>query len=182
MSMRRPLRTGLAAATVLALAGGPLAACGGSGDPIPASRAADLKAQLDAVKAAVAARNCDGAEQAVAQVKGDVLNLPSSVDEDLRGRLQEGVDNLAERVPAACGSAGSSTEERTPSTTQDKRQTETQKTDTQGTDTEQKETTPTETQPTQTTPTQTQTQPTTPTETTPAPDTGGASPNSQGTP
>jgi hypothetical protein len=180
MSMRRPLRTGLAAAALLALAGGPLVACGGSGDPIPASRAGDLKAELDAVKAAVASGNCDGAGRAVAQVKGSVLNLPSSVDEDLRDRLQEGVDNLEQRVPAACGAAG--TEESPQTTTQEKQQTETQKTDTQSTDTGEKETTPTETQPTQTTPTQTQTQPTTPTQTTPAPDTGGASPNSGGTP
>jgi hypothetical protein len=182
MSMRRPSSTGLAAATILALASGPLAGCGGSGDPIPASRGSDLKTELDAVKTAVDSGNCDAAGQAVAQARGDVLNLPSSVDEDLRARLQEGVDNLARLVPAKCGSSGTSTRETTPSTTQEQ-QTDTSKTDTQGTDTS-KGTTTTQTQ-TQTTPTQTQTQtqPTTPdTQSTPAPDTGGASPNSQGTP
>jgi hypothetical protein len=182
MSMRRPSRTGFAAAAALALAGGPLIACGSSGDPIPASRAAALDAQLDAVKTAVGNGNCSAAEQAVSQAKGDVLNLPSSVDSALRDRLQEGVDNLAELVPAECGSGGTSNGQSTQGTTTDKQQTQTQKTDTQSTDTTPKETSPTGTQPTQTTPTQTQTQPTTPTQSTPAPDTGGASPSSGGTP
>jgi len=182
MSMRRPSRTGLAAAALVVLAAGPLAACGSSGDPIPASRAADLEARFDAVKTAVDNGNCSAAEQAVAQAKGAVLNLPSSVDADLRGRLEDGVANLADLVPAQCGTGGSSTGQSQQSTTPEKQQTETQKTDTQGTDTTPKETTPTETSPTQTTPTQTQTQPTTPSQSTPAPDTGGASPNSGGTP
>jgi hypothetical protein len=180
MSMRRLSRTGLAAAALVALAAGPLASCGSSGDVIPASRAADLDAQLDAVKTAVDNGNCTAAQQAVAQAKGEVLNLPSSVDAALRDRLQEGVDNLAELVPAQCGSGGSSTEQSPQSTTPKKQQSQTQKTDTQSTDTAPKETTPTETSPAQTTPTQTQ--PTTPTQSTPAPDTGGASPNSGGTP
>ena len=182
MSMRRPSRTGLAAAALVVLAAGPLAACGSSGDLIPAPRAADLDARLDAVKTAVDNGDCTAAQQAVAQARGDVLNLPSSVDAALRDRLQEGVDNLAELVPAQCGSGGSGTEQSQQSTTPEKQQSKTQKTDTQSTDTAPKDTTPTETSPTQTTPTQTQTQPTTPTPSTPAPDTGGASPNSGGTP
>ena len=109
MSMRRPSRTGLAAAALVTLAAGPLAACGSSGDPIPAARAADLEARLDAVKTAVDNGNCSAAEQAVAQAKGAVLNLPSSVDADLRGRLEDGVANLADLVPAQCGAGGSST-------------------------------------------------------------------------
>ena len=181
MSMRRPSRTGLAAAALVALAAGPLAACGSSGDLIPASRAADLDARLDAVKTAVDNGNCTAAQEAVAQARGAVLNLPSSVDAALRDRLQEGVDNLAELVPAQC-SGGSGTEQSPQSTTEEKQQSKTQKTDTQSTDTAPKDTTPTETSPTQTTPTQTGTQPTTPTQSTPAPDTGGASPNSGGTP
>ena len=107
--MRRPSSTGLAAAAILALAGGLLAGCGGSGDLIPASRAADLRTELDAVKTAVDNGNCDAAGQAVARARGDVLNLPASVDQDLRARLQEGVDSLARLVPSECGSSGSST-------------------------------------------------------------------------
>jgi hypothetical protein len=178
--MRRPSRIAVAAVTLAAAGGGSLTGCGSGGEGIPPARATDLKAQLDSVASAVAAGNCDGAAQAVTRARGAVLNLPADVDQDLRDRLQQGVDNLDERVPAACGATDEGQEEE-PTTTQEEG-TDTGETDTQGTDTQGTDTTPTDTQPTDTTPTETQptqTQPTTPT--TPgqtAPDTGGAAPDS----
>jgi hypothetical protein len=181
VSMRRPSRIAVAAVTLAAAGGGSLSGCGSDGEGIPPARATDLKAQLDSVASAVAAGNCDGAAQAVARARGAVLNLPADVDQDLRDRLEQGVDNLDERVPAACGATDAGQGEEQPTTTQqegtDTGETDTQRTDTQGTDTTPTDTQPTDTTPTQTQPTQTQpTTPTTPGQT--APDTGGAAPDS----
>jgi hypothetical protein len=178
--MRRPSRTALAAAAIAALAGGPLAGCGSDGELIPPARAADLKAQLDAVASATAAGNCAGAEAAVTRARGAMVNLPDDVDQGLRDRLEEGIDNLEQRVPADCGATDEDQDPEQPTTTQEE-PADTGRTDTQGTDTQDTGTQPTDTQPTDTTPTETQptqTQPTTPT--TPgeaAPDTGGAAPD-----
>jgi hypothetical protein len=183
MSMRRPSRTALAATALAALAGGPLAGCGSDGELIPPARAADLQAQLDSVASATAAGNCEAAEQAVSRARGAVLNLPGDVDQDLRDRLEQGLDNLEQRVPAACGGSDEGQDTEEPTTT-DEQPADTGQTDTQGTDTQGTDTQPTDTQPTDTTPTQTQptqTQPTTPTTPgQPAPDTGGAAPQSEG--
>ena len=168
--MRRRLHLAL---TVSALAVALLSACGTSSGRLPAGRASAMQAELDQVAAGVRSGNCTGAEQALSRVQGELLNLPRSTDAELRQRLQEGVDNLRARVPAACQQA------RGQSTTETQTQTET---DTQSTD--EKKTDKTDTGTTeQTTPSTTdtgQTQPPTDTGQTQPPDTG-SSPGQNGT-
>jgi hypothetical protein len=181
MTMRGRSPLALAAAALAALAAAGLSACGDESGLIPANRAAALQTELDRVAAGVSNGDCAAAERALSRVQGEVVNLPRSTDAKLRERLQEGVDNLRARVPAAC-QAGEQ-----PSTRpQDEGETDTQRTDEQQTDetdtgTTDETTPPTtdtdETQPPEDT---TQTQPPD-TGTTPEPNgTGGASPGDQG--
>jgi hypothetical protein len=101
---RPPLRV-LAVVAVTALGGVAQAGCGSDdGGLLPRARATELQADLDAVQAALEAGRCEEARRALSEVRGDLVNLPDSVDEDLRARLQAGVDNLDQRVTERCGS------------------------------------------------------------------------------
>jgi hypothetical protein len=147
-------------AAVLGVGSGVIAACGsGSGDRsnlIPQSSADRMKSALSDVRSAVGDGNCDSAEQALARARGVLVNLPASVDEGLRTRLKQGLDNLRTIVPTECRQQSTSTPTTTPETTT-----------TQSTATN---TTPTNTTPTDTTPTNTTTTtPTTSTGTTTTP-------------
>jgi hypothetical protein len=183
MTMCRPSRFALAAVAAAALAAAALSACGNNSGLLPSSRASALEDELDQVAAGVRSGNCTAAEQAVSRVQGELLNLPRSTDAALRRRLQEGVDNLRARVPAACQQGASGTEaspsqSETPSTDEKNKK----KTDTTGTGTTTGQTTPPTTETGQTQPPtdtgQTQTQGTG-TSTQPGA-TGGASPGNEG--
>jgi hypothetical protein len=104
MTMPRPSLRVLAVAAATALGGVAQAGCGSDeGGLLPRSAAGDLQASLDDVDAALDAGQCDEAQSALSEVRGDLVNLPESVDADLRARLEQGIDNLDARVSATCG-------------------------------------------------------------------------------
>jgi hypothetical protein len=183
MTMRRPSPLALAVVAAAALAGAGLSACGDDSELLPGGRAAALQAELDRVAAGVSSGDCAAAEQALSRVQGQLVNLPRSTDAELRERLEDGVNNLRARVPAAC-QAGEQ-----PSTRQqDQTETETQGTDEQQTDetdtgTTEETTPPTDTDETQPPDETTQTQPpdnAPPAGTPESNGTGGASAGGQG--
>ena len=123
------------AALVLGAATALLVACGGDGR-IPSGDASSIKSALNRIETDYRAGRCQTAEQDVEKVQNALLNLPNSVNDDLRNRLQSGIRNLRERVPATCGQAQTQTQETQPeTTTTDTTTTETTTTDTTGTDT-----------------------------------------------
>lgn len=179
MSAARPLP--LLVALVLGAGAALLAACAGSGTEggIPAATAQQMDEDLEAVGRETAAGDCDAAEEALTRVRGDIVELPSSVDDRLVARLTRGADNLAVRVPVEC-EQNVQDETQTDTTPTDTTPTETTPTETTPTETTPTETTPTETTPTDTTPTETTPTDTTPTDTTPDSGSGGASPGDGG--
>jgi hypothetical protein len=142
--MRRRLLPALAA-LVLGAATAVLVACGGDGR-IPSGDASSLKSALNQVSADYRAGHCTAAAQAVAKAQNELLNLPDSVNTDLRNRLQAGISNLRKRVPATCDQAQTQTQETEPdTTTTDTPTSETTTTDTTTTDTTGTDTTGTDT-------------------------------------
>jgi hypothetical protein len=124
------------AALVLGAATALLVACGGDGR-IPSSDASSLKSALNRIESDYRAGRCDAAQQDVAKAQNELLNLPDSVNADLRDRLRAGISNLSERVPATCGQAQTETQETQPdTTTTDTTTSETSTTDTGTTETE----------------------------------------------
>jgi hypothetical protein len=124
------------AALVLGAATALLVACGGDGR-IPSGDASSIKSALSRIETDYRAGRCQTAEQDVEKVQNALLNLPNSVNDDLRNRLQSGIRNLRERVPATCGQAQTQTQETQPeTTTTDTTTTETTTTDTETTGTE----------------------------------------------
>ena len=103
-------------AAVLGVASGVLVACGsGSGDRsdlIPQSSADRMKSALSDVQSAVDDGNCDSAGRALARARGVLVNLPASVDGQLRDRLRQGFDNLRDIVPQECQQQSTSTSNR----------------------------------------------------------------------
>lgn len=97
-------------AAVLGAACSLLVACGDRNGLIPSTDAASLDGALRDVAAATGTGDCAQATAALAQAKGVLLNLPDSVDARLRTRLQDGIDNLEQRVPVACAATGTATE------------------------------------------------------------------------
>jgi len=153
------------AALVLGAATAVLVACGGGDGRIPAGDASSLTSALNQISSDFRAGHCEAAQRAVAKAQNELLALPDTVDARLRERLQSGIRNLAERVPATCDQAQTQTQSQTTST-QDTTTSETTTTDTTGTDTTGTDTTGTGTD---TTGAGTST---TPTSTTPGTDTG----------
>jgi hypothetical protein len=115
--MRRRLLPPIAA-LVLGAATAVLVACGGDGR-IPSGDASSIKSALNRIEADYRAGRCQTAEQDVEKAQNALLNLPNSVNDDLRNRLQSGIRNLRERVPATCDQAQTQTQETQPDTTTD---------------------------------------------------------------
>jgi hypothetical protein len=128
------------AALVLGATTALLVACGGDGR-IPSGDASSLKSALNRIESDYRAGHCEAAQQDVTKAQNALLNLPSSVNADLRNRLQAGITNLGKRVPATCGQAQTQTQATQPDTTT----TDTTTTDTTTTDTTSTETTTTDT-------------------------------------
>jgi cell division septation protein DedD len=162
MRMRAPAT--LLLALVLGAACAVLVGCGSKANPhlVSQARAQNIGRDLDDLRSAVDAGDCQAASEAARRLQDDVSTLPRTTDPRLAARLQEGALNLRIRAAKECRQA-----QTTPTTT-----TETQ-TQTVPTETTQTETTTTETTPatTETTPTTTSTTPTT---TTTTPDSGGS--------
>jgi len=166
-------------AAVLGVGSGVLAACGGSGDRsalIPQSSASRMDNALDDVRSAVDDGDCTGAQQALARARGVLVNLPNTVDSQLRDRLRQGLDNLRTIVPQQCQQSTSTETTPPETTTTNTTPTNTTPPDTTPTDTTPTDTTPTNTTPTTTTGTTTTTPPTTTTTAPPADTTGGVDP------
>jgi hypothetical protein len=106
------------AALVLGAATAVLVACGGDGR-IPSGDASSLKSALNQVSVDYRAGHCTAAAQAVAKAQNELLNLPDSVDAKLRDRLQSGISNLRQRVPATCDQTQTQPQETQPDTTTD---------------------------------------------------------------
>jgi hypothetical protein len=136
------------AAVVLGVATAVLVSCGGDGR-IPSGDASSLKSALNRIEADYRAGRCQTAEQDVEKAQNALLNLPDSVNVDLRNRLQSGIRNLRRRVPATCEQAQTQTQEAQPDTTT------TDTTTSESTETTTTETTTTETTGTDTTGTDT---------------------------
>jgi hypothetical protein len=153
--MRRRLLPALAA-LVLGAATAVLVACGGDGR-IPASDASSLKSALSRIESDYRAGHCDAAAQDVVKAQNALLELPASINADLRNRLQAGIGNLAKQVPKTCDQAQTQTQQTQPdttttdTTTTDTTTTDTTTTDTTGTDTTGTDTTATDTTGTDTT-------------------------------
>ena len=147
-----------------------LVACGGTRGGVPTADANRIVDDLDAVGQAVDAGDCQAATSALARVRQEVQGLPASTAKSLVDRLQRSVDNLQQRVPAACRAAGTTT---TDTTTTDTTPTDTTPTTTTSTNTTPTTTTSTNTTPTTTTSTNTTPTTTTSTNTTPTTTTGG---------
>jgi hypothetical protein len=115
--MRLRLLPALAAAA-LGAATAVLVACGGDGR-IPSGDASSLKSALTRIEADYRAGRCQSAEQDVEKAQNALLNLPNSVNDDLRNRLESGIRNLRKRVPATCDQGQTQTQETQPETTTD---------------------------------------------------------------
>jgi hypothetical protein len=127
-----------------------LISCGSSGKGlIPVAQSGPLQSDFEEVAQAAQSGNgnCAPTELALAKTLHDFAQLPSSIDEGLRKRLQEGIVNLRTQALALCAQPLSSTTTGTTAKT-----TTTPTTTTIPTTTA---TTPTQTTPTQTTPPQT---------------------------
>jgi hypothetical protein len=177
---RRPLQLGLAGA--LGVGAAVLVSCGGSSKLIPAQNATQLKADFDAVAAAVASGGCNqDLKTIVAQTRRDLASLPPTLDPSLARTLGSGVNTLASRATVECKSQTTQT---TPTNTNTSPTTNTNTAPTTNTTTTTTPTTPTTTSTTPTTPTDTT--PTTPTDTGPAttpttvPNIGGGTPAPNG--
>ena len=142
-------------AFVLGAGAAALTACGSSNPAmIPLQNANHLKSDLDAVKSAVDAKDCENTDKTLAQLSADIASLPAKVATRIKNRLREGYSALDRQARREC--------EKTATTqTQTTETTQTQTTPTETTQTQTIPTTTTETTPTQTTPTTTDSIPTT---------------------
>jgi hypothetical protein len=124
------------AALLLGAATALLVACGGGDGRIPAGDASSLTSALNQISSDYRNGQCEAAQRAVAKAQNDVLALPDTVDAGLRQRLQSGIRQLAERVPATCSQTQTQTQQtQTDTSTTDTGTTDTGTTDTGTTDT-----------------------------------------------
>lgn len=118
--MRNLLR--LLPAALLGVGTAVLVACGSSGKGlIPTANAGPLQNDFQAVVRAAQEGNgdCSATEARIRTTEHDLHKLPASVDGGLRGRLEEGVENLAARARVLCSQplAQTTTTATTPTTT-----------------------------------------------------------------
>ncbi len=135
---------------VLAVA---LVSCGGRDKEglLPGENAQQILANLDQVKSDAAAGDCTSAASEVAAVQAEIDSLPATVDAQLRSRLEDGAQQLANLVnsPDACVATPETTEPTTTETTTTRKAKEPKTTT--STTTTSVSTTPTTTTPTSTT-------------------------------
>jgi hypothetical protein len=89
-----------------------LAACGSNSgaELLPGTTADQINSNLDLVRESVNEENCDGAEEAVAQVSTEVDEL-QKVDKKLKAALKQGATKLSE-VVEGCGASEEAEEEK----------------------------------------------------------------------
>jgi hypothetical protein len=135
--------------------------CGSDSSLLDGSTADELQTSLASVQDAVDAGECSAARSAARSGLKRVDDLPTSVDAELRDRLETGFQELRSRISSDCETPTTPTET-TPATTET-------------TPTTTEEQAPVETTPEETVPEETTTEETTPEPTTTAPDTGDGS-------
>lgn len=140
-----------------------LVSCGDDNNPelLPGNTADDILSNLDTVTEAVDSGDCDGAEQAVSEIIGDIEDLDRPVSKALRRQLKQGATLLADQIEAECtpeATSETTAEPTEPTTTQET--TTDQSTTSEQTTTEQ--TTTTTAEPPTTAPPTAPTTPTTP--------------------
>lgn len=151
MTMRPPRAISLLTGLMLAAAAFAVAGCAGGEQLVPADQARSLDSTLQQVADATRAGECRKALSELAAAQRIYADLPETLDDRLAARIKQGLDQLAETVPAQCAAAPETPT--TPTTT--------------STDTTTSTTGPTTTTKTTTTePTTTTTTPTTTTQTT----------------
>ena len=91
-------------ALLLGVGAAGLTACGQTKSKalISSSRAGPLKADFDAVAAAVRDHDCPGANAAIDKAQNHLVELPGTVSKRLRDKLQEGIATLREQAPKEC--------------------------------------------------------------------------------
>jgi hypothetical protein len=157
--MPKPLRPIVLALTLAAASAGVIG-CGNSGpDPsIPSTSAQTLLAKIAEIKANVDVGSCLVASDKTDDLLGDIADLPSSVNSDVKQALDNGANNLKLLLndPSKCQghteTTTSATTTSTPSTTDETTTERTQPTTTTRTQTQPTTTTQTQTTPTQSTP------------------------------
>jgi len=97
MTTRRPALSLIAAAAALGLS-----ACGSTEGGIPGSDADTLRKELGDVANFVERGDCDEIDGQLRQVRNAVVELPNSVDAELRDNLDEGVGVLEGVVASDC--------------------------------------------------------------------------------
>jgi hypothetical protein len=99
-----------------------LAACGsgGNGELLPGTTADQINSNLDQVRESVKAGDCEGAEDAVAEVTNEVDSL-QKVDTKLKSALKQGAVKLSE-VVGNCGAEEEAEEEQAAEATEEEEQ------------------------------------------------------------
>lgn len=151
MSPRRVISL-LSVVILVAVAAG----CADGSKLLPADRASTLENSLQRVADATGAGDCAAAKQGLADAQAAFAALPRTVDASLRGRIQEGLAQLARTMPAQCRATGQTTTPPTTSTPTDTATDTNATTTTTTTTTTTAPTTTTTTAPTATTPPTTQ--------------------------
>lgn len=184
MTFFSPSRAAITVAAIAAL----LAAsgCGQRGSLIPKTNAQALLLKLDVIEQQMASGACDQLPSSIGDAQAQVNALPSSVDPELRSRIEEGIANLTTQAPRDCAAGTLTTTTTTTTATTPTVTTATQTTPTATTPTQTVVPTtttpvPTTTTPVPTTPTVTATPPTGGAGTGGSGGTGGASPDTGGT-
>ena len=154
-----------------------LVSCGDDSNPelLPGNTADDILSNLDTVTEAVDSGDCDGAEQAVSEIIGDIEDLDRPVSKALRRQLKQGANLLADQVETECTPEATSTttvEPTEPTTTEETTQETTTDQSTTSEQTTTEQTTTTTEEPPPTAPPTTPTTPTTPSPPSPPPGDG----------
>jgi hypothetical protein len=163
-------------ALLLGVAAAVAVGCGDRSNLIPASKANAMEQQLADIKARIDQGDCNGITADVRRFRTAVTDgLSSKVDRELRQRLRQGADSLADHAATDCAAVRNGL-------TQTTETTDTQTTETAPTETATVETTttPTTTTPTTTTPTTTTPTTTEPSTATPEGTTDGTADNGNG--
>jgi hypothetical protein len=110
--------TRLAALLALAASVAALGGCGSSDveGTIPASDAAQLNADLDAVEAASASQDCEAAAARVQEFVTHVNALPATAGTTLKETLRDAAGNLEQQVRQPCASGATGTSGAQPTT------------------------------------------------------------------
>ncbi len=157
--MRRTRMIPLLTAAIVAVAVGLASGCGSGEKLIPPAQATALDSALQQVTDATRNGECQQANDALGSAQRAYQALPASVDDGLKARLRQGLQQLTDTVPDQCKAAAGTTQPTTTKSTATTTTTEPTTTTTTTTEPTTTTTTTTEPPPTTTTTTPTSTDP-----------------------